>query len=308
VASIALAITLAAVKFPVPAVLLLPVALAGLLLLRWRLAPEERFIGLLVFTGLLVLLGVEVFYLKDHLDGGSAFRMNTLFKFYIQVWVLFGLGLGAALPRLWVAVGHWRSAAARGLWTAVFGLLLCGSLIYPILGTPVRVRERFPGARPPIGTLDGLAFMTVGRFNWPDEGNSIELKWDLEAIRWLQQNVEGTPVVAEATLAYYREHGGRVASYAGLPMLLGHHQQGEQRWGSQTGPRNRDAETLFNGIGVGQAQRVIKDLNIRYIYVGQLERNFYNGAGLAKFDRMVGGGDLRVVFHNQGTTIYKVVE
>jgi len=308
VAGIAVAIALAAVEFPVPAVLLLPVALAGLLLLRWRLDPDEQFIGVLVFTGLLVLLGVEVFYLKDHLDGGSAFRMNTLFKFYTQVWVLLGLGLGAALPRMWAAVGRWRPAVWRGLWTVAFALLLGGSLVYTSLGTPVRVRDRFPGARPPIGTLDGLAFMTVGRFTWPDDDHPIELRWDLEAIRWLQDNVEGTPVIAEAALAYYREHGGRVASYAGLPMLLGHHQQGEQRWGSQTGPRSRDADALFNSTDVSRVWQIVKDLQVRYVYIGQLERNYYDAAGLEKFERMADSGELRVVFRNEGTTIYEVVE
>lgn len=303
---IAVAVALAAFKFPVPAVLLLPVALAGLLLLRWRLAPEDQFAGVLVFTGLLILLGVEIFYLKDHLAGGPSFRMNTLFKFYIQVWVLLGLGLGAALPRMWEAVGRWRSAAGRRLWTVALALLLFGSLIYPLLATPVRVKDRFPGARPPVGTLDGLAFMTVGRFSWPDENYPIELKWDYDAIRWLQENVEGTPVVAEATLAYYREHGGRVASYTGLPMLLGHHQQGEQRYGSQTGPRSHEADVLFNSTDIGQARRIIEDLSIRYIYIGQLERNYYNAAGLEKFDRMVESGYLDVVFRNEGVIIYRV--
>jgi len=305
-ALIAVSVALAAFKFPVPALLLLPVALAGLLLLRWRLASDDQFIGVLVFTGLLVLLGVEIFYLKDHLAGGSSFRMNTLFKFYIQVWVLFGLGLGAALPRMWEAVKRWRSAVSWSLWTAALALLLFGSLVYPVLGTPVRVRDRFPGARPAVGTLDGLAFMTVGHFSWPDEDHPIELWWDYEAIRWLQENVQGTPVVAEAPLAYYREHGGRVASYTGLPMLLGHHQQGEQRWGSQTGPRSRDAETLFNGTNIPQAKRIIDDLHIRYIYIGQLERNYYNVAGLEKFDRMMESGHLKVVFQNEGVTIYEV--
>jgi len=305
-ALIAISVALVALKFPVPALLLLPVALAGLLLLRWRLASEEQFIGVLVFTGLLVLLGVEIFYLKDHLAGGSSFRMNTLFKFYIQVWVLFGLGLGAALPRMWEAVKRWRSAVSWSLWTAALALLLFGCLVYPVLGTPVRVRDRFPGARPAVGTLDGLAFMTVGRFSWPDEDHPIELWWDYEAIRWLQENVEGTPVVAEATLAYYREHGGRVASYTGLPMLLGHHQQGEQRWGSQTGPRSHEADTLFNGPDVNQAQRIIDDLYIRYIYIGQLERNYYNAAGLEKFERMAQSGYLQAVFQNEGVTIYEV--
>jgi YYY domain-containing protein len=302
---IALAVILA-ITFPVPALLLLPVALAGLLLLRWRSDADDRFVDLLVFTGLLVLLGVEIFYLKDHLAEGSSFRMNTLFKFYIQVWVLFGLGLGAALPRMWQAAGRWRSKACQSLWTVVLAVLLFGSLIYPLLGTPVRVQDRFPNARPPVGTLDGLAFMTVGRFSWPDENHPIELKWDYEAIRWLQENVPGTPVVAEAALGYYREHGGRVASYTGLPTLLGHHQQGEQRWGSQTGPRSRDARDLFDGTNVGQARQILDDLHVRYIYIGQLERNYYNSAGLDKFEHMAHSGDLRVVFENEGVTIYEV--
>ena len=303
---IAVAAALIALKFPVPGLLLLPVALAALLLLRRRLDADEQFIAVLVFTGLLMLLGLEIFYLKDHLDGGSAFRMNTLFKFYIQVWVLFALGLGAALPRMWEAIGRWRSRAAQNLWVVALALLLFGALIYPVLATPARVQQRFPNAQPPVGTLDGLAFMSVGRFTWPDDDHPIELKWDLEAIRWLQENVEGTPVVAEAPLAYYREHGGRVASYTGLPMLLGHHQQGEQRWGSQTGPRRNQAETLFSGTLVTPAQQIIENLHIRYIYVGQLERNYYNAAGLAKFEQMAQDGDLRVVFENEGTTIYEV--
>jgi uncharacterized membrane protein len=93
-----------------------------------------------------------------------------------------------------------------------------------------------------------------------------------------------------------------------LPTLLGHHQGGEQRWGSQVGPRSQDARVLFDGTDIAQAKQVIEDLDIHYIYIGQLERNYYNPAGLSKFDRMLESGDLRVVFENQGVTIYEVIE
>jgi uncharacterized membrane protein len=99
-----------------------------------------------------------------------------------------------------------------------------------------------------------------------------------------------------------------VASYTGLPTLLGHHQQGEQRWGSQTGPRSHQVDVLFNGADLGEARRVIQDLHIRYVYIGQLERNYYDAAGLDKFERLAQEGYLRVVFRNTGTTIYEVVE
>ncbi|MEO8284916.1 MAG: DUF2298 domain-containing protein [Chloroflexota bacterium] len=53
--------------------------------------------GLLLVTALLVSLGVEVVYLADHLQGGDSFRMNTVFKFYIQVWILFAAGGAVAI-------------------------------------------------------------------------------------------------------------------------------------------------------------------------------------------------------------------
>ena len=147
--------------------------------------------------------------------------MLCFFTWWLIIEVL-SLGAGAALPRLWARVGSWRSAAWRRAWKGAFALLLLSGLVYPIVYTPVRVRDRFPGARPPIGTLDGMAFMSVGSYAWPED-NLIELKYDYEALRWLLANVKGTPVVAEAALPYYREGGLRVATYTGLPTLLGAH-------------------------------------------------------------------------------------
>ena len=76
--------------------------------------------------------------------------------------------------------------------------------------------------------------MTVGTFEWPAD-RPIELKYDYEAIHWLQDNVSGTPIIAEAKVGYYREGGMRVAAYTGLPSILGGLHQNEQRYASQVG-------------------------------------------------------------------------
>src|SRR2546425_8579633 len=55
------------------------------------------FTGLLLVTALAVAMGVELIYVADHLRGGEMYRMNTVFKFYIQVWLLFGAGSAAAI-------------------------------------------------------------------------------------------------------------------------------------------------------------------------------------------------------------------
>ena len=81
-------------------VLLLPLLLLAVVLgLAGERTPEHMFVWLLAFLGLLVSLGIEIFFLRDWLQGGSAYRMNTLFKFGIQVWVFFGLAVGSRSGR-----------------------------------------------------------------------------------------------------------------------------------------------------------------------------------------------------------------
>jgi YYY domain-containing protein len=268
-----------------------------------QMSPERRFTLALLFTAFLILVGIELFYLKDHLDGGGAWRMNTLFKFYLQAWVMIGLAVGTALPGIWRAVDAWRSGT-RWLWTSVLGLLIAAAALYPLLGTPARVMDRFPGARPPIGTLDGMAFMTVGTYTWPTEDNPIHLLGDYRAIQWLNENVKGTPVLAEAPIGYYREFGVRVASYTGLPTLLGMHES-EQRYGWQVGERSGRANAFFITSDLAQTLSIIQELHIEYIYLGPLERTQYPVAD-QKFERLAASGSLSVAYENDAVTIYRV--
>ena len=45
--------------------------------------------------------------------------------------------------------------------------------------------------------------------------------------------------------------------------------------------------------------------HVRLIYVGDLERAYYDPVGLAKFDDAVLAGELTVVYQAQGVTIYR---
>ena len=91
--------------------------------------------------------------------------------------------------------------------------------------------------------FDGATIM-IGGFG--EAGSPIELQYDYEAIRWLQENVPGTPVIAEAKVGYYREGGMRVAAYTGLPSVLGGLHQNEQRYSSQVGERDFVVNEFWN--------------------------------------------------------------
>jgi len=278
--------------------LLAPLLVAAGVLLPWsRKDPAAFMQRMMAFVGIGILMGVEIIYIKDFLAGSEWRRMNTVFKFYIQAWVLLGLAAGSAMPALWRSLGLARIGLI---------LLLAGSLVYPIMAIPVRVNERFPSAWPPRGTLDGTAYMTTGIYSWPDAEHRIELKYDREAIEWLWENVEGTPVIAEAPLAFYREGGLRVSSYTGLPTIVGAHEREQRPW-DQVGPREEDAAALYTTTDIAQTLAILERYRIRYIYVGQLEQAAYAGPGLDKFPDLAREGVLALAFHNEKVDIYKVL-
>ena len=59
----------------------------------------KRLTYLVILLGLAVAFGVEVIYVRDFLDNSDWERMNTVFKFYYQVWTLLSLGGILALTR-----------------------------------------------------------------------------------------------------------------------------------------------------------------------------------------------------------------
>ncbi|MDQ2745222.1 MAG: DUF2298 domain-containing protein, partial [Chloroflexota bacterium] len=71
----------------------------------WRRLPAAQiFVLALIPVPLLLSIGTQIFFVKDFLSGGSMFRMNTIFKFYNQVWILYAISAGAALYYFAVSV------------------------------------------------------------------------------------------------------------------------------------------------------------------------------------------------------------
>jgi YYY domain-containing protein len=297
---------------------------------------SHRFVCLLAAAALFTAAGTEIIVVADDLIGTAAYRMNTVFKFYNQVWVLLSL-VSAALFALMIYEGGWVARWQRGrenvvpaappprdptslarLGAALTLLILLAALTYPVLATAPRLEQRFtPGT--PLGTLDAFAWMETGKV--PVVGNSaydeIAYAGDADAIAWFFANVSGSPVIAEASIGPYRCNGSRISSATGLPTIIGweRHEQ-QQRYPDTLPARVADVRTLYTSPDPDEKAAILRKYNVEYVVVGDLERVYPvndndctpsgSQAGIEAFDAMV-RTTLEVAHASRGTTIYRVL-
>jgi uncharacterized membrane protein len=275
--------------------------LALVLALGRDLPPTRRFALLLFALALAIVMGVELVRQKDDLG-----RMNTVFKFYLQAWTLFGVttayGLATWAPRAL----SWRPGWRRLAWgvTAVFFLLV---MLYPPFAARAKVKDRFSAEASPHG-LDGMAYMD----NAVQIENNVDVQLadDKAAMQWLLHNVQGSPVILEAQIPEYR-WGSRFSVYTGLPAVQGWNwHQRQQRSvvpSTEVERRVNQVQEIYDTPDLLAAHSLIDLYGVRYIVVGGLERAYYSPEGLAKFDALVQQGLLKPVYQGGAVTIYEVV-
>lgn len=303
------ALCLLLVGWGVPALTLLLLVAALLLFFRARPQAPWQMVLFFVILGLGLTLAVELVVLK-----GDIGRMNTVFKFYLQVWVLWGTAaaLSAALvaqhlPR-WLP--EWRA-----VWRLGFVTLFSVALLYPIFATHAKINDRFDRSVGP--TLNGAAFLEKAILYETDRTTQapvqIPLKWDAEAMRWMQENVPGSPVIAEMqTWEKLYGWGNRYAMWTGNPAIIGWHwHQQQQRAAAQPEQimvRVNDVQqVIYNSTEAQAAYDTLLRYDTDYIVVGPLERAYATPEGIAKFEaNRARFWDL--VYENPEVRIYRVIQ
>ena len=164
--------------------------------------------------------------------------------------------------------------------TAATALLVAMSTCYPLGITLDRMGS-------PWKTLDGNAYLRR------------EHPGDFAAIEWLREHVDAPTVVLEATGNPY-SYFARFSANTGLPTVLG--------WANHEGlwrghdravfARRDDIARIYNGTTLAEVAPLLARYDVRYIAVGDLERE-QHAAGLAKFR------SLPVAFQGDGTVIYR---
>ncbi len=261
-------------------------------------------IGMIIMA---LLIGIGVEFVRSESDIG---RMNTQFKYYLTAWVLLGMASACILWYLGsrgafsLRLRPFRVFVARSGWLLALVILLAAGFIYPILGTRARLADRFNTQDMPL-SLDGADFML--RAVHSEEDRPIELRWDYDAIRWLQDNVKGSPVVLEAHRDQYH-WSARIANYTGLPTVLGwhwHQRQQRAKYDYVVWERGDDVNEMYSNPSINQALELLRRYEVEYVVVGQLERAYYPEDGLRKFDTMTRQGLAKVVYQNDGVRIYR---
>ncbi|HLZ21448.1 MAG TPA: DUF2298 domain-containing protein [Ktedonobacterales bacterium] len=209
---------------------------------------------------------------------------------------------------------RWLRAGGILIWMGTLTALTCAALVFPLLATSSRTAN-FSLPR----TLDGTAYMAtdpaaaaVGCTGVVGAGTNAH---DDGAIAWLNTHITGSPVIVEAPGCEWT-HYSRISSFTGLPTLIGwpggHEGEWRANWlnnvspndpfgGRYFGQRIDAVNHIYTDLNNGDVIALLKQYDVRLIYVGAAERQLYANADLSRF-----GTFLRVIYARDGVTIYQV--
>jgi YYY domain-containing protein len=261
------------VGVPIAGLLAVLGTLAARLLFDKHRPPSERAMASMVTISIMLFAICELVYIQDVFHN----RMNTIFKFYYQAWLLLGVAAAGLIARWLFSFGplnpkgsgesqhpatdstpgmHGISApweAKVGLGVAVTALLM--GLVYPSLAVPKKLMgQGWQG-------LDASSWVTTLA---PDE-------W--QAIQWLASNSEPDSIVLEGP-GYAYSYGARISTYTGIPTVLGwanHERQwhaGDDRALAEIARRERDVRDFYRGLDFD----VPRSYAVKYVVYGDFEQ------------------------------------
>lgn len=289
---------------------------SGLVILSQNRSDRSAvYVLIIILYGFCIIAFCEIFHIKDFLQGGEYKRMNTIFKFYMPVWFFFSIAGCYCLARIFPppayqggGVKRFLRLLVRAVWRALLCALLAASLVFTVMGPRARTigddtygRSLLEPPRAPLNalfpkmlshpTLNGYAYM---RASVPDE---------YDAIFWLNEKVEGQPVIAEATEGDYLYQYARISSNTGIPAVLGWWSHVDQRGYAYRDVRKNDLFNLYKSMDPLELSVLIAKYNIGYVYVGNTERIRYRPDQLEKFNQLT--DVFRPVFRNKSVAIYQ---
>lgn len=199
----------------------------------------------------------ELVYVRDIYENGNA-RANTMFKLTYQAYIMFAMVMAYVIFRFLAVYRKklLKIAGGAGLFLLVWTWGYFGNSVESWFGN-VLDPAQYKG-------LNATAFLET---DFPE---------DAAGIRWLKENIEGSPVVLEANGDSYTEYE-RVSAMTGLPTILGWYVH-EWLWRNDVADLNEkaaDVETIYTSGDDAQVRALLDEYDVSYIFVGSCERSKY---------------------------------
>ena len=250
------------------------------------------FAVILIAAGLFVTLVPELFRIVDVFGN----RMNTVFKFYYQAWIL--LALASAFVAYYLIAGwDWVKPVARA--TGITAVGLVGLLIISASMYSFGAMDNKTTSFSTSPTLNGLAFLGP-------PGSS-----ERQALEFISRNAGPTSALVEAVAVDdrgvpggdYRLDYARVSGRTGVPTVLGWAGHEEQWRGNRVGFRERadDVAAIYTETDPEVVKVLLGKYGIEFVYVGRLERDLYGIPQTSTFDSFMDRA-----FESGEITIYMV--
>jgi YYY domain-containing protein len=247
----------------------------------------DIFVLLLVILSTFLIIIPEFFYVKDIYP--AHYRANTMFKLVFQAFIMLGISSAYIIVRTLTLTELSNLSAVKRLLHLLF-IIMTMALVYLVLIYPYLAVKAYYGDFKNYQGLNGVTYMQK---LYPA---------DYEAIDWLNDNVEGQPVILEAQGDSYTDYG-RVSVNTGLPTVLGWTVH-EWLWrGSYDvpAPRITEIKDLYESSDIEKTKALIKKYEIEYVFIGSLEYQKHPALVESKFQQL---GE--VVFQKDTTNIYKI--
>ena len=246
----------------------------------------KLFTLVLTVVPFMLLMGAELFYIDDSFSGGSE-RMNTVFKFYYQSWILFSIVAGIS-----IYYGRYVINKLLGV-QRIFGellkfacvILICSAFYYVPATLDTRTNS-FQSRQ----TLNGLEFIA--------QTNIDEYK----AIEFLQKDKDASAVLVEAPGGGYNDYG-RISSSTGIPTLIGWIGHETQWRGSNDAFESRliDVANIYTSSNLEITKAILSKYNVKYVYIGHREISHFSDEQFGKF-----GLFMDLVFNSGNVYIYQI--
>ncbi len=222
------------------------------------------FVCILLVSSSLLIIGPEFIYLRDNFGT----RMNTLFKFYFQTWIQWGI---IATFGTWLILSRARLIVRYFVIVSGSTAIILG-LIYTFSSFAV-IADSYNGPQ----TLDGMNYFAEA---YPD---------DWAAIQWLRENAQPTDVILEGTRGAYWVEGrsSRISMATGLQTIMGwanHEAQWRGPYYSEVSGRLDDIRLVYQSRSWEETHDILAKYDVDYVVVSPLEQSWYGRIYIPKFD------------------------